>query len=582
MTNEQRLVTRSLRYGAAMAFLAGVGFSTARADGPQTAAPARRPVPSATQREAATRAVLDIFGNDIKGASSRDERVAIAKTLLKYVDETPDSATQYVLLDKARLLAIEACDMDVALEAGSRAATAYAVNGRDLAISALRTMAQAGPTAKLGPIVDGLLRLSSETLGKDYALAEDLAQAAVTAARRAKDRERTTAALQALNAARDAKKRDQRTRPLVDKLKENPTDGAAALELGSIRCFEEQDWDGGLRLLAVSSDPDLAALAKQDLAVSGGGPGRIACADAWATYGKAGKGPAKAGAFQRARFHYAASIDQAKGLDKARIEKRLAELGPDTGGATVETASPIAAIVRRIGDTVIWLDAADPKGLVGDENAPIKPGQANVPIMAWKDRTGRDIGFGTGDPATRPVAVQVRGTSRAVAFDGVDDYLVAKEWPKSLQFPMSVVVVCAFSKAALGDLQIRMLLDNAHAGNKQGFAVQLFPGAGGYDLCGGAAAVPMARGEDWQVVTAVLDRDALTTYAGSRQGGAPHDFSTNTIQPVCFLGCMGTPDGKPTARYFSGAIGEFLVFRRALTAADVEALTKALQAKWSK
>lgn len=129
---------------------------------------------------------------------------------------------------------------------------------------------------------------------------------------------------------------------------------------------------------------------------------------------------------------------------------------------------------------------------------------------------------------------------------------------------------------------MQMLFDNAHSGDKQGFAIQLFPANGGYDLRGGAAAVPMARAEDWQVITVVYDRNELTAYAGGRQAATRHDFSTNTIQPACFLGCWGKPDGKPTDRYFAGAVGECLVFRRALTVADVEALTKGLQVKWVK
>lgn len=573
---------RTIPYSVAAALLLVGCVVAARADEPKTAAPARRPMPSASEREAATRLVLEIFGKDIDRAASRDDKATIARKLLTYVDETPDSATQFVLLDKARLLAIEACDAEVALEAGSRVATTYLVDGRALAIAALGAMAPTVPAAKVAPVVDGLVKMSGESLAEDSALAEDLAQVAVTAARRGKDRERTTAALQSLAAAREAKKRDQRIKPLVDRLKDNPADGAAALELGSIRCFEEHDWDGGLRLLAVCSDPDLAAIAKRDLAVSGGATGRIACADAWCNYGKTGKGAVKAGAFERARFHYAAGIGEAKGLEKARIEKKLEELGADAGGAAGDAASPIAAIVRRIGDNVIWLDAADPKGLIGEGNAPLKPGQVNVPIVSWRDRTGRDIGFASGDPATRPVVVQVRGANRALSFDGVDDYLVARQWPESLRFPLSMVMVCGFSKAALADVRMRMLFDNAHGGEKQGFCVQLLPAAAGYALCGGTAAVPMARAEEWQVVTVVIDRDELTAYAGGRQAATRHDFSTNTIQPACFLGCWGTPDGKPSGRFFAGVVGECLVFRRALTAADVEALTKALQAKWVK
>ena len=317
---------------------------------------AKQPVPPAAERTAALGRVREIFGEDMQAAKSSDAKTAVAGKLIQYVDEASDRATHYVLLETARRLGIEACDIELARDVGRRMADTYSIDSRALEADALKAMAGEAPVAKLGAVVVALVEASRGSLAKHPALAEELALAATSAARRAKDRERGAAASQVLAEVREAKKREAKTKPLLERLKDSPNDGEAALELGMIRCFEEQNWDEGLRYLTLGSNAALALVAKQDITTQFNPGRRVAAADAWWDYGKLQKGATAVAALQRARSHYSAALQTAKGLDRARIEKRLETLDEDL--AQKRPAS--AWTPKNLAGLTWWLDASDP------------------------------------------------------------------------------------------------------------------------------------------------------------------------------------------------------------------------------
>jgi hypothetical protein len=374
-----------------------------------TATSAKQPVPPAAERTAALGRVREIFGDDMQAAKSSDAKTAVAGKLIHYVDEASDRATHYVLLETARRLGIEACDIELARDAGRRMADTYSIDSRALEADALKAMAGEAPVAKLGAVVDALVEASRGSLANAPALAEELALAASSAARRAKDRERGAAAAQVLAEVREVKKREAKTKPLQERLKESPNDGEAALELGMIRCFEEQNWDDGLRYLTLGSDAALALVAKQDITTEFDPGRRLAAADAWWDYGKSQKGATAAAALQRARSHYTAALETAKGLDRARIEKRLETLDGDL--AQKRPAS--AWTPKTLAGLTWWLDASDP--------ATVKLSGATV--SQWVDKSGAGRTFAQTEAKHCPAyRGQINGR-KTITFDGSDDYL---------------------------------------------------------------------------------------------------------------------------------------------------------------
>jgi len=529
---------------------------------------AKQPVPPATERTAALGRVLEIFGDDIQAAKSAEEKSAIAGKLIEYVDEASDRATHYVLLETARRLGIEACDIQLARDTGRRLADRYTIDSRALDTDALKTMAADAATAKLGPVIDALVDVGRGSLPDAPARAEELALAATTAARRAKDRDRGAAAAQLLAEVREAKKRDARTKPLLERLRQSPEDGEAALELGMIRCFDEQNWDDGLRYLTMGSDAALALVAKEDIVSQTNPDRRLAAADAWWDYGKSQKGAAASAALQRARFHYSGVLETAKGLDRARIEKRVQSLDGEGGQKRASTSwAP-----KSLAGLSWWLDASDP--------ATVKlSGQA---VTQWVDKGAGGRSFAQNESKNCPsYRGQINGR-KTVVFDGVDDFL---------KFTSPNEALCDTSGAALfivfkpdDDPEFSVYGQTNNAGRDRFTDGKTYHGyfrqvrmAGTADVLTPTgltlltsrtqAAGPQTLRVNGQVVQS--DPNAFAAWRASAGEAAADKNKTHTIGVN-----LTSPD------YFKGQVAEVILYGRQLGDQEVAAVERYLKAKW--
>jgi len=528
----------------------------------------RYPVPPEAERSVARARVREIFNDDIQAAKSPEAKAAIAGKLMLYVDEASDRATHFVLLETARRLGIEACDIPLARDAARRLAEAYTVDPRILDDDALTAMSVEAPPAKLGAVIDALVEAGRGALPKDPARAEELATAAATAARRAKDRERATAIAQVLADVREAKKREARVKPLLQRLSQSPDDAEASLELGMIRCFDEQNWNEGLRYLSTGSDRTLAMVARRDRAAQAD-PGRlVAAADAWWDYGKSEKGSVAAAALQRARFHYGAAIENARGLDRARIEKRLADLDGDLAAKRPSSAwSP-----RKFAGLTWWLDASDP--------ASVKlSGQV---VNLWVDKAGGGRSFAQADAQKRPAYRGLINGRRTIAFDGVDDVL---------EFTSPNEALCDASGAALfivfkpdGDGEFSLYGQTNNSGRDRSMDAKTYHGYFRQSRMDGIPGVLSAT-----EVTLLASRTQAAGSQTLRINGQVAQSQTSVFtawrssagEAVADVKKVHTIGVNPIpADYFKGQIAEVIMFGRQLGDPEVAAVERYLKAKW--
>ena len=112
-------------------------------------------------------------------------------------------------------------------------------------------------------------------------------------------------------------------------LLKNPQDPAANLAVGKSLCFVKNDWQAGLPHLALGSDAKLKDAAQKELAADPAA-GSLAAADAWFDAAAALPASAPAAAKMTIRKHarewYAPVADNATGLEKAKAQRRVAEL----------------------------------------------------------------------------------------------------------------------------------------------------------------------------------------------------------------------------------------------------------------
>src|SRR6185503_21126419 len=114
----------------------------------------------------------------------------------------------------------------------------------------------------------------------------------------------------------------------IETLAKKSDDPSSNLEMGQFLCFAKGNWDLGLRFLIKGSDAVLKPLAEKELALPTSLADRAAIADAWADLADKEKSPLrKTQMASHARSIYESVLNDSTGLLKARIEKKMGELG---------------------------------------------------------------------------------------------------------------------------------------------------------------------------------------------------------------------------------------------------------------
>ena len=359
--------------------LLGVPAPKAAADSPEREN--RLAPPSSADQKAASGLIREIFGAEAAKATTPDAKADLAGKLIQHAGEGASPTESYVLLSAAWKLAAEAGDVASVTTAINSLDKKFSIDGRQLLLDALELAATKAPVRELQKTVDALLIISREDADAErLEAATTAAQLATTAARRANDPTRRQACSEQLQSLKAMAKQLDEIKPLIDRLKANPSDADAAAELGKIRCFEQGRWDDGLPLLARSSVADLAALARLE-ADDAATPLRLG--DAWWAFGDDEKAMHSAAARSRAAFHYAAALPELKGLEKARIEKRLQDFAAeDTAKDKSRRPRPPAP------GLVLWLDASDTKSIRTFSGTVLDKARRPTRIAAWGDLSG--------------------------------------------------------------------------------------------------------------------------------------------------------------------------------------------------
>lgn len=294
----------------------------------------RIPVPPEKEREATREEVRRLFSDDY-ASRDRDSRARLSKKLLKSaIETTGDPTARYVLFTEAIDTAAEGGDTATALEAASQLEKAFAVDGVALRKEALSSLGRSARTPSGAAVVarEWLTLVDLALASNDYDAASDAVSEGATAARRARD-----AGLVA--AFRDKKKeidgilREYRkVRSAHLKLKTNPDDPGANLEVGTFLCAVRGDWGAALPLLARCSDKTLANLASRDLEEPAEAAGQLALGEGWwARAGEERDRDLKAALARRARFWIELAKDDLSTLKRLMAEKRLEEIAPVAG-----------------------------------------------------------------------------------------------------------------------------------------------------------------------------------------------------------------------------------------------------------
>lgn len=281
-------------------------------------------VPDNAAQAAAAKLIKSTYASDYADRTSAG-RSRLAETLLQQAQNGKDEpAVEYVLLQESRELAIASGNVTTAMMSIDLMAADFQIKASDLRIAALRKLAGTGDPKELA---DAWLDMARDAVvADDYSLALRAASEAESVGRRARDHAFEIAMRTRSSEVREL---EREWRGMNAETQGAGAPGPAAnLAMGKFYCFEKGDWDRGLPMLAKAEDVSMGPLARMDLATMTASELALPCADGWWKISESLTGRAKSVVRYHAAELYRNALDALKGLEKLKIEHRIADIGP--------------------------------------------------------------------------------------------------------------------------------------------------------------------------------------------------------------------------------------------------------------
>lgn len=301
-------------------------------------AAARVPVPNDAALKEAQELVAEVYADDITQAKTPQAKVGLAKKLLKAaIDTKNDAAGRYVLLGMARDIATRVGDAETAF-ASIAELEQYVIDALIMKVEVLLYLPKSARDQDAKALVDRINPLLDEAVLADrYDVAKQYAELAVTAAKATKDFDCIKAANWRVQELKVADLEYQQVKKALAIITDNPKDPQANLLVGRYYCFAKCHWEKGLPMLALGSDVALRALAEKELAKPTEADKQVELGDGWWALAEKVVGAAKGRIKGRAAYWYEKAVPTLTGLAKAKVEKRLGEIGPSVPTKTVMT-----------------------------------------------------------------------------------------------------------------------------------------------------------------------------------------------------------------------------------------------------
>lgn len=320
-------------------------------------AEAKSPVPGADAQTKARALIKEVYGDEVTGAKTPEEKSAVAKKLLDSASDLKDDAAgQFVLFVTARNLAVSAANLELAFSIIDGMDENFEIKTLFERVSVFARISKATLDNDQKAIVAGAaagLAGEAQAAGR-YDYAKQVAAAGLAIALKLREKDLITDLRLLDRELTKFQKKYEEVKPAIAALQTNPTDRAANLTVGRFRCFVENKWSEGIPMLALSGDPSLAPIAMKELKAPKEGAKQAEIADAWVALSeKTEDDDEKPLMRARAAEWYEKAVTGLEGLTKKRVEKDLAEIKAELDALAKSTKGPVRKPRKKLVDNLI-------------------------------------------------------------------------------------------------------------------------------------------------------------------------------------------------------------------------------------
>jgi len=291
----------------------------------------RLPVPSTAGQQEAAKLVDELYKDERSKAKTPQEKKTLAKKMIEQAERTSsDAAGTYVLLERARDMAVQSADGEMAFQTIDTLAEKFTIDAVAVKTEVLGNLAKKAQTPPQHlSIAEKAARLMEEAAAENkIPQAAELGKLAVAEGGKGRDKDFVVRVRARLLELQKTLKLQAEFEAAQTTLADSSDDPDANLIAGAYLCFVQGDWEKGLAYLGKSSDADLKALAQREIeAPPKDAAARVKLADAWWDLGQASKnGSRKEALLLHAGTWYDRAQQGLDGLNKIKAEKRLQEI----------------------------------------------------------------------------------------------------------------------------------------------------------------------------------------------------------------------------------------------------------------
>jgi hypothetical protein len=205
---------------------------------------------------------------DIKGAATEQDKRALAQQLFETSLQSDAYLEQFVMLERARELAVAANDLKMAIESVNQQSKLFKVDQLGLlgnVVSAIE-YSDEQPKENAALALVGL-RLIDSALAEDrYELAKEIATTVTRSARQSTLPDLPQQAQEVVRRIRLVQRPFEQLKPSLEALAADPDDEEANVSVGRFYCFVKGDWRKGLPHLAKGNHAQQKQLSEREIA----------------------------------------------------------------------------------------------------------------------------------------------------------------------------------------------------------------------------------------------------------------------------------------------------------------------------
>lgn len=289
----------------------------------------RAPEPDAAVQKEKLKVVKDLFKDEYARKSPADQSSLAKQLVSRGIETASDPGAQYVMLREARDVAAAAGDVETAMRASDELAKVFAVSAIAFKLAALGKIGPKEPEAARAASRAYLGLVSEAIRADDYDSAVAAAGKGDALAKAAQDPLLPPKFQELQKEIAGLKSEYQKVKADLDK--PAPADAEA---VGRYLCFVRGAWDAGLLHLANGAKPPLKTVVDKDLSKPVDALKQLEVGDGWWDLAQKEKSPwRKSRMVSRAQTWYEQASSSATGLDKVKVDKRLAEIEDSQPGA---------------------------------------------------------------------------------------------------------------------------------------------------------------------------------------------------------------------------------------------------------